>query len=295
MAQASELFAGNTDYPGFADVALDAAERAYAWATTHPYAFYRQNELNKEYKPEVTTGEYGDGKADDEFFWAASELYLLTGKKAYRDKAMETLPKRFETSSWGNTAALGVMAWLAPERKLLGDDPQVADSLKRMLLAYADEAVAKADRTPFHAPYGNDAKDFFWGCLSEKCANQGTALVCAYLLTGDMKYLTNARRNMDYLLGRNATGYCYVTGMGIQSPQNPHHRLSASDGIVPPVPGLLVGGPNPRLQDNAKYSSTLPDEAYSDTVASYASNEIAINWSAALVALSSALDALGEK
>ena len=295
MAQASELFASSKDYPGFSAVALEAAERAYAWAVAHPDAFYRQEELNKIYKPEVSTGTYGDRKATDEFFWAASELYLLTGKKAYRNKAMETLPTRFETSSWGNPAALGIMAWLAPGHTYGDADGQLVNRFKDMLLAYADEAVAKADRTPFLAPYGNDAKDFFWGCLSEKCANQGIALVCAYLLTGDMKYLVNARRNMDYLLGRNATGYCYVTGMGIQSPQNPHHRLSASDGIEAPVPGLLVGGPNPRLQDRAPYPSTLPDEAYADVVESYASNEIAINWSASLVSLSSALDALGEK
>ena len=29
----------------------------------------------------------------------------------------------------------------------------------------------------------------------------------AYLLTGEKSYLTNAYRNMDYILGKNATGY----------------------------------------------------------------------------------------
>ena len=40
------------------------------------------------------------------------------------------------------------------------------------------------------------------------------------------------------------------------------------------------------------YASNLPDESYADVEGSYASNEIAINWSAALVALVSSLDAL---
>ena len=98
---------------------------------------------------------------------------------------------------------------------------------------------------------------------------------------------------MDYLLGRNATGYCYVTGFGSKSPMHPHHRLSASDDIVEPLPGFLVGGPNPGQQDGAElYTSSEPDESYADNEASYASNEIAINWGAGLVALSSALDAL---
>lgn len=296
MAQASQLFAPYAkDYPDFAGVALDAAQRAYDWAVAHPDAFYHQNELNEVYKPEVTTGEYGDNQADDEFFWAASELYLITGRKDYRQMVEKTLPKEFSPSSWGSTSALGIFAWVNPSLKLATEDQPLADSLKQQLLQYAANVIKGADRTPFHAPYGNRADDFFWGCLSEKCANQATALVYAYLLSGNHDYLDNARRNMDYLLGRNATGYCYVTGFGVKSPLNPHHRLSASDAVLAPIPGLLVGGPNPARQDHAKYISNLPDESYSDTLMSYATNEIAINWSAALVALSSSLDALGGK
>lgn len=296
MAQASSLFAPyEQDYPGFSRRALAAAERAYLWAEAHPEAFYNQDELNKQYQPPVLTGAYGDGNAQDEFFWAASELYLVTGKPVYREKVVHTVPQRYNTPSWGSTAALGVFAWLCPERELTGDDQALATTLKEMLLAYAEKSVHNSLRTPFHAPYGNDAKDFFWGCLAEKCANQGTSLVYTYLLTGKEPYLTNAFRNMDYLLGRNATGYCYVTGFGTKSPLHPHHRLSASDGIEAPIPGLLVGGPNPGRQDKAAYPSRLPDESYADVEESYASNEIAINWSAALVALASSLDALSKE
>lgn len=59
-----------------------------------------------------------------------------------------------------------------------------------------------------------------------------------------------------------------------------------------PVPGLLVGGPNPGRQDGCAYPSTLAPLAYSDAVCSYASNEIAINWNAPLVYLAAALEAL---
>ena len=122
--------------------------------------------------------------------------------------------------------------------------------------------------------------------------NQGVSLMYAYLLTGKDVYLTNAYRNMDYILGRNATGFCYVTGLGTKSPKHPHHRLSASDDIEDPIPGFLVGGPNPGQQDGAFYPTASPDESYVDTEDSYASNEVAINWNAALVALASSLDAL---
>ena len=76
---------------------------------------------------------------------------------------------------------------------------------------------------------------------------------------------------------------------------HPHHRISASDGIDAPMPGLLVGGPNPGQQDKAEgnlvYPSNYPDESYLDQTESYASNEIAINWNANLVGISCWIDA----
>jgi len=54
------------------------------------------------------------------------------------------------------------------------------------------------------------------------------------------------------------------------------------------MPGLLAGGPNPGQQDlssGLKYPSKQPDESFIDDMGSYASNEIAINWNATLVAL----------
>ncbi len=296
MAQASRLFAPyEEDYPGFSKRAIAAAEKAYLWAKKNPEAYYEQDKLNKEYQPAVTTGAYGDNKADDEFFWAATELYLTTGKAAYREDATTKAPETFQTPGWPSVSALGVFAWLQPGRELNDADRTFAGLLKEKLLAYSEAAISGADTSSFHSPYGNKVKDFFWGCIAEGCANQGISLVYAYLQTGNKEFLANAYRNSDYMLGRNATGYCYVTGFGSKSPMNPHHRLAASDAIEEPIPGFLVGGPNPGQQDKVAYASNYPDESYSDTEPSYASNEIAINWNAALVGLASALDALSGK
>jgi endoglucanase len=76
----------------------------------------------------------------------------------------------------------------------------------------------------------------------------------------------------------------------------PHHRPSEADGIADPIPGLIVGGPNPGQQDKCPtYTSNIPDESYTDNVCSFASNEIAINWNAAAAYLSGALEALHDK
>jgi endoglucanase len=144
---------------------------------------------------------------------------------------------------------------------------------------------------------GKTAKDYIWGS-SAVAANQGIALIQAYRLTSDKKYLDYALANLDYLLGRNATGYSFVTGYGDKTPMHPHHRPSIADGIEEPVPGLLSGGPNANAarQDPCKtYQSTIPDEVFTDDDCSYASNEIAINWNAPIVYLTSAIEALQYK
>jgi endoglucanase len=246
----------------------------------------------------VTTGEYGDGNASDEFFWAASALWRLTGKQQYLAEAQQYQPKQFTTPSWGSLASLGAFEWLALQKsEVKGEAAQLRDVMLRQLLDYCDHAVKGVDLSSFQSPYGNKASDFGWGCLAEFCCCQALLLLYADQMTGTTTYRRYALQNADYLLGRNATGYCFVTGFGDYSPMHPHHRPSAADGIVAPFPGMLVGGPNPGQQDkkdmhNATYPSNVPDESYIDDEESYASNEIAINWNASLVAFLCWLDAL---
>ena len=57
-----------------------------------------------------------------------------------------------------------------------------------------------------------------------------------------------------------------------------------------PVPGMLVGGPKPGGEDKCTYASQLPALAYLDTFCSYTTNEVAINWNAALVYMLAAAD-----
>ena len=288
MADAARLFEPfQHDYPGFAGIAAAVAERAYLWAKEHPTDFYHQNQLKD---PAVTTGTYADRNARDEFFWAASALYRLTGKQHYLDDARQNQPQRFTTPSWSNVASLGAFEWLAT------DASPLRNTMLEQLTAYCDEAIKGVDTSCFQSPYGNSPRDFGWGCLAERCCCQGVALLYADKLLGSDKYRRYALQNADYLLGRNATGYCYVTGFGDKSPMHPHHRPSASDGIERPFPGMLVGGPNPGQQDKAElplpYPSDFPDESYLDITKSYASNEIAINWNASLIAFLGWLDAL---
>lgn len=291
MADAARLYEPyQHDYPGFSAEAAAMAERAYQWAKANPTAFYHQERLKD---PAVSTGTYGDGSANDEFFWAATALWRLTGKQTYLDDASRIQPKQFTTPSWGNVATLGAFECMADTSN------PMRETMLQQLTAYCDAAIQGVGQSSFQSPYGNSPRDFGWGCLAEHCCCQALALLYADAMTGNVKYRPYALQNADYLLGRNATGYCYVTGFGDKSPMHPHHRPSEADGIEAPFPGMLVGGPNPGQQDKrdlgpATYPSTVADESYVDAMQSYASNEIAINWNASLVAFICWLDAIGD-
>jgi hypothetical protein len=62
-----------------------------------------------------------------------------------------------------------------------------------------------------------------------------------------------------------------VTGIGINPPMNPHDRRSGADNVADPWPGYLVGGGWPA------------ETSWVDIQDNYNTNEIAINWQAALV------------
>lgn len=294
MAQASRIFRKfDRQMPRFADSCLVAAEQAWAWARQHPTVRYQQHELNKLYEPDIVTGEYGDGDLSDEWIWAAVELWVTTRKEMYKNAVNIFPDDQLPLPAWSDVRTLGYYTLLRLREQL---PPAVwtteLDRLKKNLLAQADSMVGRAARHPFHTVMGGSARDYVWGS-SAVAANQGILLLQAYRLAGHKKYLHAALSNLDYLLGRNATGYSFLTGFGQKQVLHPHHRPSVADGIAAPVPGLLSGGPNPGQQDKCPgYPSALPHKSFVDDDCSYASNEIAINWNAPLVYFAAAMEAL---
>ncbi len=299
MALAARVYAPfEATYPGFVAQATDAAKRAYAWAEANPEVYYDQPKMNEQFKPEITTGAYDDFDVHDEFYWAAIELAILTGENAYKvaatehAKAIAEANGQYTPSVWGNVAELGYLDWLMHSEDTAKNKANM-EALLEYLQPFLDEATTVS---VFHSPYGNREDDFFWGCNSEGCCWRGIECLYAYRLTGDEKYRVNAERCLNYILGQNATGYCYVTGFGSKPVCHPHHRLSYSH-PKGTHPGFLAGGPNPMRQDaetdGVKYPKDVPaDESYLDYQPSYASNEVTINWNVTLFALTAGLDAL---
>ncbi|MDR0907760.1 MAG: glycoside hydrolase family 9 protein [Rikenellaceae bacterium] len=270
MAMASRVYA--TYNAAYAADCLARAERAWGWAVANPSVAYRN-------PSDISTGEYGDGTMTDEFFWAAVELAVATGDAGeYKSYVQQHIGDYIPVSepSWGFVAPLGITT--------LAFAPDVCGVKARATEAIVDfgrNSLRQIAQSPTAMPHIN----FNWGSNSG-VANTGVLILCAYRLTGDKAFLEGAKVVSDYLLGSNATGYCFITGVegiGEKSPMNPHHRPSAADGIAEPVPGFVVGGPNGGRNDEGPgvvYPDHRPEMCYVDVTESYASNEVAINWNA---------------
>ncbi len=286
MALASRIFAesGSPELAAVSGKYLAAAESAWNYLGEH------KEDPGFTNPPEIVTGEYPDGKAADERFWAAAELARTTGAEVYRKAAAELLSSGDVTAEfgWVEMGGYGLFSLLT--------DPDLEENDESRLKAaeILSEAVRKASAVIDSNPYGVNRTDSYeWGS-NMGIANDGVMLMMGASLLGDEKLQTDAARQLDYLLGENATGYCFVTGFGSKSPEHPHHRPSTAFGA--PVPGMLVGGPDNALEDpfaENVLAGCAPAACYADSDQSYSTNEVCVYWNSPLILLICALSGNG--
>jgi endoglucanase len=265
-----------------ADTALKMALKAWQWAKYNPNKAFTNPSASGIY-PAITTGEYGDNNFSDEFSWCASELYITTKDDQYYEEI--GLNGIYNVPGWSNVKTLGLLSLIIHKDSLTN----IADTT--LAKSKLTELVTGAKNAILNSPYRIPGEFFYWGG-NNTYANLGMLFMQAFRLTKNPAYFNAALASVDYLLGRNATSFCFVTGFGTKSPINIHHRISGSDGIAQPVPGWLVGGPNTGSVSDcgaSNYPSTLPAKSYLDMQCSYSTNEIAINWNAPLAFLAGAL------
>ncbi len=290
MAQASRIFKNyKLQAPGLADSCLLAATKAWEWALKNPDILYEQDEMNKKYKPSVVTGGYEDKTLSDEWSWAATELYITTKNEKFGNKIGKI--NALDVPSWSDVKTLGYYSILRFEKEIPVSHKNDVVEIKKLLFLKADELINGVEENYSHTVMVNNKKNFIWGS-NAVAANQSILLLQAYKISKEKKYIDFALSNLDYILGRNMTGFSFVTGYGSKTPMHIHHRPSEADGIMEPIPGLLAGGVNPGQQDKCEYATHITDECYNDNVCSYSTNEIAINWNAPLVYLTCAMEVL---
>ena len=152
-------------------------------------------------------------------------------------------------------------------------------------MAAAHAVVARTAGNPYHVSM--QTKDYV-GDRMEWRQDYGMYLLIANVLQPNSAFVDAARDNLHYMLGRNTFSLSWVTQVGGNPFQHPHHRPSGDGKQTSPWPGLMSGGPNAGRNDAvlaALPAGLPPAKVYADQLASYASNEVAINWQASLVFL----------
>ncbi|GET33116.1 endoglucanase [Prolixibacter bellariivorans] len=245
----------------YAKTCLDAAEKSYAFLKKHP-------EMKPFEQGDFTTGAY-KGKSDkDERLWAAVELWETTGNKNYLEDFEKSAPSftpRIDSDwDWQNVKNLAMFTYALSKRE--GRNPKLAATIQQAILANADLLVEKGKQDIYGRPLGSR---YYWGC-NGTVARQAVNLQVANAISPNRAYTNTVVSIVDHLLGRNVYDRSYITGLGYQPPMHPHDRNSGSDNIEQPWPGYLVGG-----------GRTATD--WQDKQSDYTTNEIAINWQAALV------------
>ena len=266
-------------------------------------------------------GPYGDNYFGDEFYWAACELYLATGDDSYladmkKSKHYLEIPTALTggenkgdigSFNWGNTQGLGSISLLLNSNGKNANakgkvEGEMFDTLKKNLLAAADEYYDIEDKQGYGIPFGQSEmtvdsnstdsfKGYTWGSNSF-VINNGIVFGLAYNFSGNQKYLDGAERTMDYIFGRNPNELSFVTGYGTHHTTFVHHRywsgqLDAENYTIAPS-GVLSGGPNSGLQDpyvkGAGYivGKTAPQLCYLDHIEAWSANECTVNWNSPL-------------
>ena len=259
----------------FADTCLAAAKKAWAFLEANP-------ELIFEDPAGISTGSYEDTGDADERYWAAAQMYRATKDATYLTALEEMAAKT--GLDWATVGDYGNIAILTME----GIDT-TSSVYTKAYKALMDQAERFAQNSSANT-YGTANSSFNWGS-NMTVSNYGVILGLAYELTGEEQYLAAAQSNLDYLLGINPVGTCFVTGQGTVSPQNPHHRPSMAKNQA--MPGMLVGGVNSKLEDptaKARLADAPIHKRYLDHRESYSTNEITIYWNSPMIYLISQID-----
>ena len=254
----------------FAEQLKIAATTAWIWTLNNPDSLCATHDR-------VQASEYVQRNANDDIFWAAAELFRLTGEKSFESKLCDIYDRVDTTAfTWNSIAGLGALSYIFSDKS---KQPLILDALKTAFIYKADNIVSMSK----HSGYGTakQGNRYLWGSNMDILCF-AMILIVANTISPNQEYITTALEQVNYILGKNAMGTCYVTGFGHLSCSNPHHRPCCADEIEKPITGLIAGGPDMLRSD--EYSrwlipkNTPPAKCYIDVQYSYSTNETAIFW-----------------
>ena len=216
------------------------------------------------------------------------EKYLMTGDakcheyiKAHAHDAEQILTtynqgsEIFAERGWLTSYFFGYI--LAPASKT---DAATVKIFKDALQAVVDKQIEAFAENAY--PNGAPMNVNWWG--SNVAQGQYTfPIVLMWKLTGKQEYIDVVSQMMDYALGLNPLGKCYMTTLGFNQVHWPHDRESAYtiEQGWGPRPGLLVFGAGNYVRNYPSYpvisrNTTPRERAYIDILDNYQNNEYTI-------------------
>jgi endoglucanase len=246
--------------PAYAQKCLDAAKVSYEFLRKNP-----QHKMIE--RGDFRTGYYPTLDNDDRI-WAAAEMWETTGDPNYLRDFERRIGDEDDKINlywdWNHVKNLGMFTYLFSKRQGRRED-LVAD-IRGDLLTTADSLVVKANKDVYGRCLGGEYR---WGS-NGGLARVAITLMMANKVSPNPDYVNTVLDAISHLFGRNYYGRSYVTALGYKPPMNPHDRRSAADKIKYPWPGYIIGGGHSARD-------------WEDVQQSARTNEICINWQAALV------------
>ena len=273
-AQAARIWKDHD--PVFSLRCLQAAQSAWDAALLHPNDLYRGGY-------DTGGGAYDDDEVNDDFYWAAVELYLATGDGRYLP-TIDAYSLTRTGFNWANTELAGLMSLATVVTPATASRRKTA---QQKVMSIADRHLATQNASGYATPLA--VSEYEWGS-NNGVTNKLMLMGLAYHFSKNRKYDHGVTKGLDYLLGRNTFSTSFVTGTGTAAVKHPHHRFWA--GVLSPdfpfaPPGALSGGPNAGLHDPVAKVQLAPCVAkpatcWLDDIQAYSVNEITINWNAPL-------------
>ncbi len=261
----------------FSERLYAAALRSYSWLENNPdFLPFNNPEGNN-------TGGYGEWEDRSNRYWAAAEMYVLTGKEKYHDDLKNLFKSNFWLAGlgYGDVGGFGSVTYF---RYCKNPDEKIINRIKGDFDYRAGELKALADKNGYGVAM--DEEQYHWGSNME-AMKQAMTFIIADIMCGEKRYDCYIQRLADYLLGYNALGISYVTGTGEYRANYPHLRPAHADGIEECIPGMVCGGPNRMLNDPDAIrlipQGTPPMKCFVDNSACYSLNEVTIYWNSPAV------------
>ncbi len=233
---------------------------------------------------------YGDHYThDDELAWAACELFLATGKTAYRDQLFAWFPNPADyatfrwgwwrmSESWGNAIRSYAFAARSGRLPATALDARYLRLCEGEILAAADNALEWSAKNAYATPFPLATKRVR-GAGWYFSLDQASDLAVAYQLEPKPAYLEALVGALNYEAGTNPVNVTYLTGLGTRRQREIVHQYAQNDRRALPPTGLPLGNLQTAFQHLPPYGAELRDATYPDDNAPVAPFPFYDRWS----------------